>query len=228
MSSGAVPHNHVAIIGIGFGGIATAVRLRKGGVDDLVLLERAGDLGGVWRDNDYSGAAVDVQSHLYSFSFAPNPDWRNTFAKQPESHESRISADKRIERALAVPVIGDLVWTAATDARRRNALRAAFAPRTPIPTQFVANLRATGRRRLVAASRAIDTYLAHAPLAARLAAAGVPAELIFGEHDARIAPPPSNTLTHIVLPGVGHKPPWEAPDPTAALITTSVNGGQRR
>ncbi len=79
-----IPHTHVAIVGTGFGGIATAVRLRRSGITDIVLLERAGEVGGVWRDNDYPGAAVDVQSSLYSFSFAPNPDWRNTFAKQPE------------------------------------------------------------------------------------------------------------------------------------------------
>jgi cation diffusion facilitator CzcD-associated flavoprotein CzcO len=86
MTRSAVPHNHVAIIGTGFGGIATAIRLRQAGFDDLVLLDRAGDVGGVWRDNDYPGAAVDVQCQLYSFSFAPNPDWRNFFAKQPEIH----------------------------------------------------------------------------------------------------------------------------------------------
>jgi cation diffusion facilitator CzcD-associated flavoprotein CzcO len=81
------PHNHhVAIIGTGFGGIATAICLRQNGFDDFVLLDRAGDVGGVWRDNDYPGAAVDVQSHLYSLSFAPNPNWRNTYAKQPELH----------------------------------------------------------------------------------------------------------------------------------------------
>jgi cation diffusion facilitator CzcD-associated flavoprotein CzcO len=86
MNPRSVPHNHVAVIGTGFGALATAVRLRKAGFDDLVLIDRAGDVGGVWRDNDYPGAAVDVQSHLYSFSFAPNPDWRNMFAKQPELH----------------------------------------------------------------------------------------------------------------------------------------------
>ncbi|MFC9473042.1 flavin-containing monooxygenase [Nocardia sp. NPDC056952] len=79
-----IPHTHVAIVGTGFGGIATAVRLRRGGITDIALLERADEVGGVWRDNDYPGAAVDVQSNLYSFSFAPNPRWRNTFAKQPE------------------------------------------------------------------------------------------------------------------------------------------------
>lgn len=86
MTRSAVAHNHVAIIGTGFGGIATAIRLRQDGFDDLVVLDRAGDVGGVWRDNDYPGAAVDVQCQLYSFSFAPNPHWRNFFAKQPEIH----------------------------------------------------------------------------------------------------------------------------------------------
>lgn len=64
MTDSSVTHNHVAIIGTGFGGIATAVRLQQAGFDDLVLLDRAADVGGVWRDNDYPGAAVDVQSHL--------------------------------------------------------------------------------------------------------------------------------------------------------------------
>ena len=77
-------HNHVAIIGTGFGGIVTAVRLRQAGFSDFVMLDRAGEVGGVWRDNDYPGAAVDVQSNLYSFSFAPNPHWHNTYATQPE------------------------------------------------------------------------------------------------------------------------------------------------
>ena len=86
MTDSTIPHNHVAIIGTGFGGIATAIRLQQDGFHDFVLLERANDIGGVWRDNDYPGAAVDVQCQLYSFSFAPNPHWRNFYAKQPEIH----------------------------------------------------------------------------------------------------------------------------------------------
>jgi len=74
----------VAIIGTGFGGIGMAARLRRAGVTDMVLLERAADLGGTWRDNAYPGAACDVPSHLYSFSFAPNPDWSRSFSAQPE------------------------------------------------------------------------------------------------------------------------------------------------
>ena len=60
MNAGSVPHNHVAIIGTGFGAIATAVRLQQAGIDDFVLIDRADDVGGVWRDNSYPGAAVDA------------------------------------------------------------------------------------------------------------------------------------------------------------------------
>jgi cation diffusion facilitator CzcD-associated flavoprotein CzcO len=74
----------VAIIGSGFGGVAAAVRLKQAGVDDLVLFERGDDVGGVWRANTYPGAACDVPSHLYSFSFAPKADWSRRFAPQAE------------------------------------------------------------------------------------------------------------------------------------------------
>ncbi|HEX3737358.1 MAG TPA: NAD(P)/FAD-dependent oxidoreductase [Solirubrobacterales bacterium] len=84
MNSSTVPHDRVAIVGTGFGAIATAIRLRKAGVEDFVMIDRAGEVGGVWRDNSYPGAAVDVKSHLYSLSSAPNPDWHNVFARRGE------------------------------------------------------------------------------------------------------------------------------------------------
>ncbi|HEY9283328.1 MAG TPA: NAD(P)/FAD-dependent oxidoreductase, partial [Pyrinomonadaceae bacterium] len=74
----------IAIIGAGFGGLGAAIRLRQRGIDDFVIFERAADVGGTWRDNTYPGCACDVQSHLYSFSFAPNPDWTHSFSRQPE------------------------------------------------------------------------------------------------------------------------------------------------
>lgn len=77
----------VIIIGTGFGGIATAYTLQKAGIKDFMLLERAADVGGVWRDNSYPGAACDVQSHLYSFSFAPNAHWSRDFSTQPEIYQ---------------------------------------------------------------------------------------------------------------------------------------------
>lgn len=74
----------IAIIGSGFGGIGTAIRLKQEGIEDFIIFERADDVGGVWRDNTYPGCACDVQSHLYSLSFAPNPDWTRSFSPQPE------------------------------------------------------------------------------------------------------------------------------------------------
>ncbi|WP_306323558.1 MULTISPECIES: NAD(P)/FAD-dependent oxidoreductase [unclassified Streptomyces] len=75
-------HVRVAVIGSGFGGLGAAVRLRREGITDFVVLERADAVGGTWRDNSYPGCACDVPSHLYSFSFAPNPDWPRTFSGQ--------------------------------------------------------------------------------------------------------------------------------------------------
>lgn len=77
-------HAHVAIIGSGFGGLGAAIQLKRDGIDDFTILERADDVGGTWRDNSYPGCACDVQSNLYSFSFAPNPAWSNTYSRQPE------------------------------------------------------------------------------------------------------------------------------------------------
>jgi cation diffusion facilitator CzcD-associated flavoprotein CzcO len=74
----------VAIVGTGFGGIGAAIKLREAGFDDLLLLERAGSVGGTWQANTYPGCACDVPSNLYSFSFAPNPAWSRGYSSQPE------------------------------------------------------------------------------------------------------------------------------------------------
>ena len=75
---------HVLIVGSGFAGLGAAVRLRQDGVEDFVVIERGSEVGGTWRDNTYPGAACDVPSHLYSFSFELNPDWSRSFSPQPE------------------------------------------------------------------------------------------------------------------------------------------------
>jgi len=74
----------VLIVGTGFAGLGMAIKLKEAGFDDFTILERADDVGGTWRDNNYPGCACDVQSHLYSFSFEPNPEWTRMFAPQPE------------------------------------------------------------------------------------------------------------------------------------------------
>jgi cation diffusion facilitator CzcD-associated flavoprotein CzcO len=74
----------VIIIGTGFSGLGMAVQLKKAGVHDFVVLEKANDVGGTWRDNSYPGCACDIQSHMYSFSFKQNPNWTRSFPSQPE------------------------------------------------------------------------------------------------------------------------------------------------
>ena len=77
-------HVRIAIVGSGFGGLGMAIRLKRDGIEDFVVLERGRDVGGTWRDNSYPGAACDVPSRLYSFSFAQNPHWSRSFSPQGE------------------------------------------------------------------------------------------------------------------------------------------------
>ena len=74
----------VAIVGSGFSGLGMAIRLKQQGNHDFVVLERDDEVGGTWNANTYPGCACDIPSHLYSFSFAPNPDWSQTYSPQPE------------------------------------------------------------------------------------------------------------------------------------------------
>ena len=77
-------HVRIAIVGSGFSGIGMAIRLKEAGIEDFVVLERADDVGGTWEANTYPGCQCDVPSHLYSFSFEPNPSWTRTYSRQPE------------------------------------------------------------------------------------------------------------------------------------------------
>lgn len=78
------PTPRVVVLGSGAAGIAMTVRLKQAGIGTVTVLEKAGSLGGTWRDNSYPGAGCDVPSHLYSFSFATKHDWSRKYAKQPE------------------------------------------------------------------------------------------------------------------------------------------------
>ncbi|HEX2129496.1 MAG TPA: NAD(P)/FAD-dependent oxidoreductase [Solirubrobacterales bacterium] len=77
-------HSRIAIVGAGFSGIGMGARLLQEGIDDFVVLERADELGGTWRDNTYPGCQCDIPSALYSYSFAPNPDWSRAYPLQSE------------------------------------------------------------------------------------------------------------------------------------------------
>ena len=68
----------VAIIGAGFSGLGTAIRLKQEGVEDFVVLARDEEVGGTWWANTYPGCGCDIPSHLYSYSFELNPDWSRT------------------------------------------------------------------------------------------------------------------------------------------------------
>src|SRR5260370_4557654 len=96
MSTTAAPHARqgnpprrsleVAIVGAGFGGIAAAMELRRHGISDITILDRASDLGGTWFYNSYPGCACDVPSHLYSFSYHQRRDWSRLCSPQQEIH----------------------------------------------------------------------------------------------------------------------------------------------
>ncbi len=72
------------IIGAGFSGVCAGIKLKEAGIDDFVIVEKTDGISGTWYDNSYPGAACDVPSHLYSFSFAPNPNWSRRFSPAPE------------------------------------------------------------------------------------------------------------------------------------------------
>jgi cation diffusion facilitator CzcD-associated flavoprotein CzcO len=85
MTSAKLPsHVRHLIVGAGFSGLGMAIKLAESGENDFLVIERGSDVGGTWRDNTYPGAACDVPSQLYSFSFAPNPEWSSSFSPQPE------------------------------------------------------------------------------------------------------------------------------------------------
>lgn len=111
------PAPRVAIVGAGFGGMAAAVALRRSGIDDLVMIERGDGVGGTWRVNTYPGAACDIQSHLYSFSFAPNRNWSRTYARQPEilAYLESVADDFDLRRHLRTgTAVRAMHWNAGT------------------------------------------------------------------------------------------------------------------
>jgi cation diffusion facilitator CzcD-associated flavoprotein CzcO len=89
----------VVVIGAGFSGLSVASRLRERGEEDFVVLERGKSVGGVWRDNTYPGVACDVPSHLYSLSFAPNPEWDRAFSPEAQIKDylESVVSDRGLE-----------------------------------------------------------------------------------------------------------------------------------
>src|SRR5688500_7693881 len=121
----------VAVVGSGFSGLAMAVKLREAGIEDFVVLERGDAVGGTWWFNTYPGCGCDVPSHLYSFSFAPNPDWTRTYSRQPEIERylARVAEDFDLGRSVRLGTTvtgaewddGAQRWRVETDRGRLNA-----------------------------------------------------------------------------------------------------------
>lgn len=86
MSTAPSQQPSVLIVGGGFGGIGLALELKRAGFHDFTILEKADEVGGVWRENTYPGAGCDIPSPYYSFSFEPNPRWPARYSLQPEIH----------------------------------------------------------------------------------------------------------------------------------------------
>jgi cation diffusion facilitator CzcD-associated flavoprotein CzcO len=111
-------HVRVGILGAGFGGLGTAIRLAQRGDDYFLVFERAADVGGTWWANTYPGCQCDIPSHLYSFSFAPNPSWTRTYPKQPELRDYlRATAGKLgvYDRIRLNTEVTDATWDEAAN-----------------------------------------------------------------------------------------------------------------
>ena len=98
----------MAVVGGGFGGVGAAAMLKRAGYDDVTVFERGERIGGVWHHNTYPGAACDIPSHLYEYSFAPNPSWSRRYAPQAEiqaDSAGRLSGDGASDSEAAALVM---------------------------------------------------------------------------------------------------------------------------
>ncbi|MDZ7931659.1 MAG: NAD(P)/FAD-dependent oxidoreductase [Rhodococcus sp. (in: high G+C Gram-positive bacteria)] len=147
------------IVGAGFAGIGTAIRLRNSGIENFVILERGSAVGGTWRDNTYPGAACDIPSRLYSYSFAPNPNWSHTYSGSGEILEyihtmvGEFDIESRIRFGHNVV---DIIWNEASghwhlsiDGRADVRARTVVMASGPLANASLPNI------------RGIDTYEGH-------------------------------------------------------------------
>jgi hypothetical protein len=115
-AAGRTTRTDVLIVGTGFSGLGMAIQLRKAGRHDFVVVEKAHEVGGTWRDNTYPGCACDIPSHMYSFSFHQNPDWARSYSPQPEiyAYLRRVADDYDLRRSIRFGVeVESARWDAA-------------------------------------------------------------------------------------------------------------------
>lgn len=139
------------IVGSGFTGIGAAIKLIQAGVDDFVIVEREDRVGGTWRDNTYPGAACDIPSLLYSFSFAQNPDWSRAYSPAGEicSHIEDLVDDFDLRRLIQFGVeVNGLAfdepsgtWTVKTDGRKAFTARTVVLASGPLPDHKLPDIR---------------------------------------------------------------------------------------
>jgi cation diffusion facilitator CzcD-associated flavoprotein CzcO len=101
------------VVGAGFAGLGTAIKLEESGFSDFLVVDKGDTVGGTWRDNTYPGAACDVPSQLYSFSFAPNPGWSRSFSPQPEIHaylQRTAEQSGMLDHFRFGVTVEDMVW----------------------------------------------------------------------------------------------------------------------
>ena len=154
-----VPIHDTLIVGAGFTGLGTAIKLRQAGVDDIVIVERGGRVGGTWRDNTYPGVACDIPSMLYSFSFVKNPSWTRAY---PSGAEICDHIEDMADRHGLLPLIHfdtevtgltfdeqTGVWTVTTNRRKRFQARTVVLASGPLADHKFPDI------------RGIDTYQGH-------------------------------------------------------------------
>ena len=123
------------IVGAGFGGLCAAIKLNEAGERDFVVIEKDSDVGGTWHVNTYPGAACDVPSQLYSFSFALNPDWTAAFSPQPEiqAYVRRVAEESgTLDRFVFNTAVTDAAWDDATQRWLVRTTEATYAARSLI------------------------------------------------------------------------------------------------
>lgn len=128
-------HTNIAIIGAGFAGIGMAMRLKRRGENSFRVFERAERIGGTWRDNTYPGIACDVPSHLYSFSFAPNPNWSQKYAAGEEIAaylEDCVASEELNEHLTLDTDVFDMRWDDEAQLWRLSTSRGAVTANTLI------------------------------------------------------------------------------------------------
>ena len=205
----------VAIIGSGFAGLGMAIALKKRGEHDFVVLERADDVGGTWRDNTYPGAACDVQSNLYSFSFAPNPDWPRSYSEQPEIQAYLQATTDRFgvrEHCVFGADVTSARWHdegpalgGADAGRRPSSPRCSSPPPAPWPTRPIPTSRAWTRSPAPSCTPPAGTPRTTSP--ARRSPSSAPAR-----RPSRSCPPSSRSSTASRSTS-GRRPGW-SPAPT--------------